>query len=189
MQSGWLPHGYADQRPRRSVTVKFPNGLTYTPGTTQHLVVAIDDSRPRRWGFELTARVDSDVTKVAGTFSPTDRRTQLMCSSKDLVQQINFNTACPASLPLQYIEQTLAGYSAVQPTPGTYEFDWNPPATDVGSVTIYVAANAANGDLTQNGDHIYTATYSLTAAAPRHPRRSPPEARAKCRQPGNFRDA
>src|ERR1700704_305029 len=69
--------------PGGSVTVTFPNGLTYTPGTTQHLVVAIDDSRQRRWGFELTARLDSDVTKVAGTFSPTDRRTQLMCSSKD----------------------------------------------------------------------------------------------------------
>jgi uncharacterized protein (TIGR03437 family) len=87
-----------------------------------------------------------------------------MCSSKDLVQQLNFNTACPANLPLEYIEHTLAGYSAIQANPGKYEFDWNPPATDVGSVTIYVAANAANGDLTQNGDHIYTASYSLTAA-------------------------
>ena len=147
-----------------SVTVSFPNTLTYTPGATQHLVVIINDSKERRWGFELTARLDSDVTKMAGSFSPTDKRTQLMCASRDLVQQLNFNTACPANLPLEYIEHTLAGYSAIQPNPGKYEFDWNPPATDVGSVTIYVAANAANGDLTQNGDHIYTATYSLTAA-------------------------
>jgi uncharacterized protein (TIGR03437 family) len=147
-----------------SVTVTFPGGLTYTPGASQHLVVTIDDSKQRRWGFELTARLDSDVTQVAGTFTPTDSRTQLMCSSKDLVQQLNFNKACPANLPLEYIEQTLTGYSAIQANPGKYEFDWSPPATDVGSVTIYVAANAANGDLTQNGDHIYTATYSLTAA-------------------------
>jgi uncharacterized protein (TIGR03437 family) len=147
-----------------SVTVTFPSNLTYTPGATQHLVVTIDDSKERRWGFELTARLDSDVTKTAGSFSPTDKRTQLMCSSRDLVQQLNFNTTCPANLPLEYIEHTLAGYSAIQANPGKYEFDWNPPATDVGSVTIYVAANAANGDLTQNGDHIYTATYSLAAA-------------------------
>jgi uncharacterized protein (TIGR03437 family) len=147
-----------------SVTVTFPGDLTYTPGATQHLVVTIDDSKQRKWGFELTARLDSDVTQVAGSFSPTDRRTQLMCSSLDLVQFDNFNTACPNNLPLAYIEQTLAGYSANQPNPGKYEFDWNPPAADVGPVTIYVAANAANGDLTQNGDHIYTATYNLTAA-------------------------
>src|ERR1700752_3479703 len=58
-----------------SVTVTFPGGLTYTPGATQHLVVTIDDSKARRWGFELTARLDSDVTQVAGTFSPTDKLT------------------------------------------------------------------------------------------------------------------
>src|ERR1044072_3154902 len=38
-----------------SVSVTFPNGLTYTPGVTQHLVVTVDDSRARRWGIELTA--------------------------------------------------------------------------------------------------------------------------------------
>ncbi len=126
--------------------------------------MTITDPKQRRWGFELTARLDSDVTQMAGSFSPTDKLTQLMCASRNLVQQNNFTTACPANLPLDYIEQTLAGYSTTQANPGKYQFDWNPPATNVGSVTIYVAANAANGDLTQNGDHIYTATYSLTPA-------------------------
>jgi hypothetical protein len=156
-----------------SVTVTFPNALTYTPGGTQHLVVTIDDAKERRWGFELTARLASDPTAMAGTFSPTDSRTQLMCDTADDLgigaKERNENTACPASLPLEYIEQTLAGYNFVQPSPGKYEFDWNPPATDVGPVTIYVAANAANGDLTQNGDHIYTATYTLTSAAAAQP--------------------
>jgi uncharacterized protein (TIGR03437 family) len=145
-----------------SVTVTFPGDMTYTPGQTQHLVVTIDDSKERKWGFELTARLASDTTQMAGSFSPTDKRTQLMCSTADFVQFDNFDT-CPANRPLQYIEQTLAGYSFTQPSPGKYEFDWNAPATDVGPVTIYVAGNAANGDLTQNGDHIYTANYTLTA--------------------------
>src|SRR5260370_14999686 len=123
----------------------------------------MEDARARRWGFELSARLASDTKQLAGTFSPTDKRTQLICASTDLVRQLNFDTACPANLPVQYIEQTLAGYSFTQPNPGKFEFDWNVPASDVGPVTIYVAANAANGDLSQNGDHIYTANYTLTA--------------------------
>ena len=38
-----------------------------------------------------------------------------------------------------------------------YEFDWTPPATAVGNITIYVAGNAANGNGNEQGDHIYTA--------------------------------
>jgi len=146
-----------------SVAVSFSGGQTYAPGVKQHLVVTIEDARARRWGFELTARLTSNPKTVAGTFSPTDTNTQLMCSSADLIRQQNFATACPANLALQYIEHTLAGYNLVQASPGKYEFDWNPPASDVGSITIYVAANAANGDLTENGDHIYTATYTLAS--------------------------
>jgi uncharacterized protein (TIGR03437 family) len=144
-----------------SVSVALPQALTYTPGTTQHLVANIDDAKQKRWGFEMTARLANDAKTVAGTFSPTDNRTQLMCASADLVRQVNAKSTCAANLPLVYIEHTQAGYDAVQSSPGKYEFDWNPPATDVGPVTIYVAANAANGDLTQNGDHIYTAAYTL----------------------------
>ncbi len=146
-----------------SVRVTFPNPGVYTPGVTQHLVVTIDDAAQRRWGFELTARLSSDTTKMAGTFSPTDRFTQLICSTLDLIRQQNFATACPANLPLSYIEHTQGGYDRLQPNPGTFEFDWNPPDSDVGEVTIYVAGNAANGDLTSNGDHVYTATYTLVA--------------------------
>ena len=107
----------------------------------------------------------SNTRTVAGTFSPSDDRTQLMCASADLVRQQNFASACPSNLPLQYIEHTQAGYNVVQANPGKYEFDWTPPASDVGAVTVYVAANAANGDLTENGDHIYTANYTLTPKA------------------------
>src|SRR5580698_9847527 len=44
-----------------SVTVNFPNGLTYAPGVKQHLTVTIADPAPNQaaWGFQLTARVAS----------------------------------------------------------------------------------------------------------------------------------
>src|SRR3954466_1107180 len=36
-----------------SVSVVLPQGMSYTPGVTQHLVVSIDDAKARRWGFEV----------------------------------------------------------------------------------------------------------------------------------------
>jgi uncharacterized protein (TIGR03437 family) len=146
-----------------SVTVTFPNGSTYTPGVVQHLIVTITDPAERRWGFELTARTDPKT--MAGSFKPSDGTTQVLCASTNLVSQNTANPNCPANLPLQYMEHSLDGYNKSQTNPGKFEFDWTPPATDVGPVTIYVAGNAANGDLTQNGDHIYTNKYTLTAGA------------------------
>src|SRR5436190_17298721 len=64
--------GTAVNAPGGSVSVTFPNGLSYAPGVTQHLVVTVNDATQRRWGFEMTARLGSDLTKMAGTFSPTD---------------------------------------------------------------------------------------------------------------------
>jgi uncharacterized protein (TIGR03437 family) len=146
------------------VEVTFPDGLSYTPGAKQHLIVTITDATARRWGFELTAR-PSDPKTMAGTFTPSDGRTQVLCASTNLFSQNPGNPGCPANLPLQYIEHTLAGYNTVQANPGKYEFDWTPPATNVGNVTIYVAGNAANGDLKETGDHIYTNKYTLTPSA------------------------
>src|SRR5215831_3248243 len=80
-----------------SVSVAFPNGLTYTPGVKQHLVVSVDDSKQKKWGFELTART-ADTKTMAGTFSPTDNRTQVVCAPADLTRTVN--SPCPSNLPL-----------------------------------------------------------------------------------------
>jgi uncharacterized protein (TIGR03437 family) len=153
-----------------SVTVTFPNGMTYTPGATQHLKVTIADPSQRAWGFELTARQASSTSTVAGAFASTDNRTQVVCSHPDLFifTDVPFNgsgsQSCDSASPLQYIEHSLSGYNATKGTTGSaaYEFDWTPPPSNVGNVTIYVAGNAANGDLQPTGDHIYSATYTLT---------------------------
>src|ERR1022692_1134472 len=157
-----------------SIAVNFPNGATYTPGVKQHLTVTISDpaTTQRAWGFQLTARNASASATLAGTFASTDTLTTLMCASANLGQQLEVDfsaakaQACPASLTLQYIEHSLTGYQSSLGHTGsyTYEFDWTPPATNVGNITIYVAANAANGDLTVNGDHIYATTFTVTPA-------------------------
>jgi uncharacterized protein (TIGR03437 family) len=155
-----------------NVTVNFPNGMTYTPGVTQQLSVTISDSKQRAWGFELTARLASNPTTMAGTFASTDNNTRLMCSEPNLFVfgAIPFSGSapqtCPSNQPLQYAEHSLAGYDATKGMVGsaTYTFAWTPPSTNVGNVTICVAGNAANGDLTPAGDHIYATTYTLTPA-------------------------
>ena len=147
-----------------SVTVTFPNGTTYTPGVKQHLVVTVSDSAQKRWGFQLTARLSSNSKSQAGTFTPgSDGYTQLVCT-QTTYQSENWG-ACPASMPLQYIEHTQNGTRLGQTKSADFGFDWTPPATDVGSVVIYVAGNAANGDGTERGDHIYTQKYTLTVAS------------------------
>jgi uncharacterized protein (TIGR03437 family) len=156
-----------------SVSVAFPGGMTYSPGTKQHLRVTIADAAQRAWGFQLTARLANNSATVAGSFASTDNRTSLMCASANLFtqQEVMFSATvtqtCPAGMPLQYIEHSLTGYNATLRTMGsaTYEFDWTPPSSDMGDVVIYVAGNAANGDLTTNGDHVYTTTYTLKATA------------------------
>jgi uncharacterized protein (TIGR03437 family) len=65
-----------------------------------------------------------------------------------------------------YIEHTLAGTRLGTTGSVTFEFDWTPPATDVGAIKVYIAGNAANGNnQDDSGDHIYSASYTLTTAS------------------------
>jgi uncharacterized protein (TIGR03437 family) len=159
-----------DPKNSGSVTVNFPNGLTYTAGVKQHLSVTIADPAPTQkgWGFELTARNASAPSTMAGTFAATDADTQLLCSATNL--QIFGNPpsgGCPANEPLEYMEHSLTGFTnTIGPGSATYQFDWTPPAASVGSITIYVAGNAGVGlPPSANGDHIYTKTYTLTSSS------------------------
>ena len=141
-----------DPNNKGSVSVSFPNGQTYVPGVKQHLVVTIADpaSTQRAWGFQLTARLASNTATQAGTFTFTDANTLLMCSTANFAQATaqcqngardqcsNTNTTCPSSQPLEYIEHSLTGYNSSRFHTGsqTYEFDWTPPATASGNITI-----------------------------------------------------
>jgi uncharacterized protein (TIGR03437 family) len=153
-----------------SVKVTFPGASTYAPGVKQHLVVTINDATAKMWGFQLTARPSNDSKTQAGSFTSTDRFTAVVCapSSLDIFLERYFdfgqNQNCLAAIPLAYVEHTQNGSGRLQSGSQNYEFDWTPPATAAGNITIYVAGNAANANGQQTGDHIYTATYTLTPA-------------------------
>jgi uncharacterized protein (TIGR03437 family) len=162
-----------DPNNKGSVAVNFPNGMTYTPGVAQTLSVTITDpaTTQKGAGFQLTARLASSPSTMAGTFATVDANTQVMCSATNLqtmTLQLSNGLSCKSSQPLEYIEQTGTetgpgyGNSIAHGLPYTYSFMWTPPSTNVGNITIYVAGNAVNGDLTDNGDHVYSTKYTLT---------------------------
>src|SRR5262245_44566766 len=151
------------------------NTTTYTPGVKQHITVTVTDpaASQRAWGFQATARLASNSATMAGTFASTNNTTTLMCASANLrsQQEVPFSASrpqtCPASMTLQYIEHSLEGYTANRGKTGsvTFEFDWTPPDTASGNIDLYLAGNAANNDLTINGDHIFTGKITLTPGA------------------------
>ena len=63
-------------------------------------------------------------------------------------------------------DQTLSSGSFALAEPNAYEFDvlWTPPSQEIGRLLLYVAAVAANGDGTPQGDHVYTYTQTLANA-------------------------
>lgn len=166
-----------------SVTVAFSGGSTYVPGVKQRVTVTIADpaSSQGAWGFQLTARLASNAGTIAGSFTPVDINAQLMCSQTNLnvfdtyclsgagrgCSNASTSPTCPANMPLSYMEHSYTGYLSTMGTgSGSYQFDWAPPSTNAGNVTIYVAGNAGvPGPPNQNGDHIYTNKYTLTPSA------------------------
>jgi uncharacterized protein (TIGR03437 family) len=164
---------------RGSVSIAFPGGMTYAPGVKQRLAVTIADpaATQRAWGFELTARLDGNARNMAGSLASADANTQLLCADAGFIAQPSVpysasgGQTCPVTfrppLTLQYVAHNLAGYQASLGHAGsfTYQVDWTPPAAGSGDIVFYVAGNAANGDESNGGDHIYAATYRLTAPA------------------------
>jgi uncharacterized protein (TIGR03437 family) len=148
-----------------SVKVTFPNGLTYTSGATQHLVVTVADPVQQRWGFQLTARQANNSTAQAGSFNPgADGFTQTVCSDTAFLQT-PVNGPCTSAMPLEYIEHTWNGTRTGQQGSATFEFDWTPPATSAGDIIIYLVGNAANADGQPYGDYIYANTYTVKPAS------------------------
>jgi uncharacterized protein (TIGR03437 family) len=135
-----------------NVVVNFPNGMTYTPGAQQTFTIVITDSRARVYGFQMTARLESNLTNgQAGDYTAGTQQI-VLCDNGSL----KGSRGCPTNVPVQFIEHS-SPFST-----NTISVQWTAPSSNVGNVHIYVAANAANGDGNNTGDHIYTANYVLT---------------------------
>lgn len=141
------------------VQIILPGPNTYTPGVKQHIVVQVSDPAQRRWGFEFSARLASNLSNgQAGSLASTDSFTQVKCDN-------GRRAPCSSATVVQFITHTLSGTRAGTTGSVNFEFDWTPPDTDMGNIRFYAAGNAANGNNQNSGDHIYTTTVELTPAA------------------------
>jgi uncharacterized protein (TIGR03437 family) len=119
-------------------------------------MVQVADPTQRRWGFELSARLNSNPENGdAGNLISIDNMTQVICED---------NAPKPCVSGPTFITHTSAGTRNGTLNGATFQFDWIPPATNAGPVTFYVAGNAANGNGSSSGDLIYTSSVQLTPA-------------------------
>ena len=125
-----------------AVSINFSDGATYSPGVPQNLQLQIDDPAGVVFGFELSARDPANAQ--AGNLAAVDASTSV-------------NTAGA----VQYL-----GHNINPKAEGIFDFEWTPPPADVGTITMYVAANAANGNQGVTGNRIHLQSFEIDPAAP-----------------------
>ncbi len=115
------------------------------------------------WGFELTA-VNATDGKGAGTIlTPNPGPGPAYADSL----QIKTATAGTyATSGRQYLEQTSFSTRLDKPSPVEWSFTWVAPSTPPGRVYFFASGNAANGNATTSGDHIFTGSDSTDVAQP-----------------------
>jgi len=137
-----------------SVRVVFP-GTAYRPGMTYRMRVELRDPDQQRWGFQLTARLASDPANApAGDLIPPGDLARVVCGN-------GAAKPCTPGNGIQLIMHTVPGTRTGIRNGVDFEFDWTAPPAGSGSVSFYVAGNAANGDGTNQGDYIYTSSLTI----------------------------
>jgi hypothetical protein len=128
-----------------------PTATGWTPGQTYPLSITIQRTGARVFGFQLSAVVDT-TNQQAGALTAGHARVQVICgrSTPPTTSQVNCSTAGA----IQY-----AQHSNAQVVTSTYLVNWTAPASAAaGTVRFNLAGNAANGDLSNQGDFIYIPT-------------------------------
>jgi uncharacterized protein (TIGR03437 family) len=149
-----------------SIKITVNGGVTsYTPGGPAiPISVLITDAAMRSYGFELTARSGTGAKNQAGDFTTTDANTQVICPDSSVKAN---GKLCPTQFPIEDIEHSETGWSNSISSQGsfTYNFNWTPPTTAVGNVTLYIAANCGTGTASVSPTHVYLSNMVLTPAA------------------------
>ena len=127
----------------------------YKPGVKQLIRVRLTHPTAARWGFELAARLVSDETKQAGTFSPVAGSIRVTCAPG--------NTPAPCNGEAEFATQIAATTFAGRRDGADWLVEWTQPATNAGEVIFYVAGNAADNGGTNANDFIYTTNRRLGA--------------------------
>ena len=132
----------------------------YVPSVQQLIKIVVQNPDAARWGFQITIREQSDETLSSGTFAVPSpwRPPSKWCATTD--RSMDPPAPCGDNINRQFAEHLNAPNRRWRLG---VEFDvlWTPPEQEVGRLEVYVAAVAANGDGTPQGDHVYTFTQTL----------------------------
>jgi hypothetical protein len=131
----------------------------WTPGQTYALTVTIQRTGQRLFGYQLSSVIDA-TNQQAGILTAGNARSKIICGGGTLGTS-TFPASCGSASSIQYAEHVDA-----RTVTSTYLVNWTAPVSaSAGTVRFNVAGNAANGDITNQGDFIYTATYKVSPAA------------------------
>lgn len=128
----------------------------YNLGQTYTIRIALHQAGLIRGGFQAIALQDNNDTISPGIFTLTDPiRTQRI--DQDFPHA---DTGCTIFSKV-WIEHTDAGIDDPVMDTIRWEFDWQAPQQDAGSITFYVAAVEADADLDVTGDHVYSLSLTI----------------------------
>lgn len=123
---------------------------TYTPGQEVTITITLNQADRARYGFQATAL--DDLGRRAGDLLVTDTERTALADGTGVYAG------------RQYIRQTTAGFQPNGTNQASWSFKWKAPAQTAGRVTLYVAANAANGNGANTIDYIYVSNASMQPA-------------------------
>lgn len=113
----------------------------YTPGSVYVLTITLARPGMALGGFQLTARF-ADDGRQAGSIAPAPDDSARVRVEEDGA--------------VQYANQTREGAVGAGGSVARWKVAWTAPARAEGHIVFHLAANAADGDGTSEGDHIYT---------------------------------
>ncbi|MCX6352039.1 MAG: T9SS type A sorting domain-containing protein [Bacteroidetes bacterium] len=116
----------------------------YAPGKTYQLKITMTQKGYKLFGFQILV-LRKSTGKYSGDFVITDTvRTQKRNATWGCCQE------------RRWVEHKFKGIKPTSADTGMWTMDWKAPATNEGDVVFYVAALAADGDLTDTFDKTYT---------------------------------
>ena len=129
----------------------------YQPGTVYTITVRLISgqtagSSSRVWGFQLTAVRVSDGAGT-GTFANVSGQGTMVASGSG-----SFSSR-------RYIEVATNNHSGAA-SPVEWQVNWTAPNPGVGQVRFYMSGVAANGAAGNNGDWVYTGSFSSDDITP-----------------------
>lgn len=133
---------------------------SFTPGQSYTVTVTLTHPTARAWGFELTA-LDAD-----GTSSPTGALTVT-----DSATTLKRDSTASGSLRTYLSHNDERGIAKGKAGSNSWSFTWTAPAATAGDITFYAVGNAADNQVTPEGDYIYTTSALVKSTA--NPNRAP----------------